>query len=445
MKKSFLSLALIAAMGATFVACNDNKGRQVENLTQDAEVQIGMSIFSGKSAQNAPAQYAPAEDVYYQDGNTYDYTQVEIKNIFVVPMRGEETQKPVKLNDVSGRSSTKTPTKLIINSNTDRFLVYANLPQEVADQISTTAPFGKQIRFETTAIDPSDPNTLYNPHNVYLFGDTKQEDVDLLVAYETNASDEAVWSGIHWAAYNDDEFGSDAATQKNCINVKGVTYAIGTLAVGVYHGDYSDVTIEGTTIKKVVYVGGNEEANKVPLTPDWLAANVSLDGITIADQAKYMGYLFRPGTEYVTVYEKMDNTDNAHVIKSNADYESGNGKLAFGNLAAKANTFVVVAPSVEQKDVIINLVFTNESTETIKFGADGVTIQPDGKFYLAAKLIPKDTNHPSVFEKATTTILNAKITGWEKATTEIQVATDVHIGIEVDLTWKQGVVYNEEI
>lgn len=444
MKKSVLSLALVAAMGATFVACNDNNGRQVENPAGDAEVQIGMSIFSGKSAQNAPAQYAPAEDVYYQDGNTYDYTQVNIENIFVVPMRGEETQKPVKLNDVSGQSSTSTPTKLIINSNTDRFLVYANLSADEANSISTTAPFDKTILFRTKAITPSDPNSLYYPHNVYLFADAKRENGNLKVAYEADVPDAAAWAGITWADYNGEEFGSDAALQKNCIKVTGVTYAIGTLAVGVYHGNYENIEIDGETIEKVVYVGGNEDANKVPLTEDWLAANVSLEGITIADQAEYMGYLFRPGTNYVTVYDNMDNGANAKVIKSRTLYESGTGKLAFGNLVEKANTFVVVAPSVEQKDVIINLVFTNKNAQTIKFGENGVTIQPNGKFYLAAKLTPKD-GHPSVFEKATTTILNAKITGWEKATTEIQVATDVHIGIEVDLTWKEGVVYDEEI
>lgn len=417
MKKSVLSLALVAAMGATFVACNDNNGRQVENPAGDAEVRIGMSVFSGKSAQNAPAQYAPAKDVYFDGTNT-----VGIDHIFVVPMKDNVTQKPVQLADLTTGTGSPEPTTLTVNAETNRFLVYANLRKTIVNgaNFDTRTTFGIDINDDT---QKSDLTGYYKPHKVYLFADANK---NFKVAYNEN------WSNVtDWSDYTEGtQLGSEAG-QMNCIKIENVTYAVGTLAAAVYHGNYTD---------KKVYVG--EDTEGVDLSVDWLTQNVVFVGITVDKQYPEFNYLFAPTGNFISIFETVSGSSAE--IKDNESE-----KMSFANAATVANTFIPVAP-FDGGDVVVNVVCRNNNANPIVFGGDGTQSTKIGageRFYLAAKLSPGtiDGSKSFVFEKGYTTLLNATITNWEKATTTPQTSVDVQIGIEVDLTWKEGVVYDEEI
>lgn len=418
MKKTVLSLAFIAAMGTTFVAC-DNQNEQVEPLPQDAEVQIGMSVFSGKSAQNAPAQYASANDVYFDGQNT-----AGIKNIFVVPMKNDVAQKPVQLEDL-GKDITKSanPTTLTVNTETNRFLVYANLRKSIltGTNFDTNTTFGINVK---TDEHKSDLDGYYIAHKVYLFAD----------AYKTfKVASSTDWSSVtDWSDYTENtQLGSETG-QMNCIKIEKVTYAVGTLAAAVYHGDYTD---------KKVYVG--EDTEGTDLNEAWLNNNITFVGITVDKQHPEFDYLFKPKGNYIGIFDPVSG--DAQTIKT-----KGSDKLNFTNAASIANTFIPVAP-FDGGDVVVNVVCRNDNEKPIKFGDNrtkSAEIPRGARFFLAAKLSPRaltESGESFVFKEGYTTLLNATINKWEKATTKPQTSVDVQIGIEVDLTWKEGITYNEDI
>lgn len=418
MKKSILSFALISALGATLVSCDK---QQEVSLERTAEVKIGMSVFSGKaaaqntSAQGVPTCYASANDVYF-DGKNHS----GITNIFVVPMKNDISQKPVQLADLTGNSiATTEATTLTVNSETNRFLVYANLRKSIVNgaNFDTKTTFGINVDDDA---HKSDLTGYYKSHKVYLFADANKNFQVARNEQWANVSDS------DWKSYDETmELGSEE-NQMNCIKIEKVTYAVGTLAAAVYHGDYTD---------KKVYVGSDKTG--VDLTEEWLSDNVELVGITVDKQYPEFDYLFNPKGNFIGVFEPITLK-----IKS-----VGSDKINFSNAATVANTFVPVSPY--DQDVVVNVVCRNKNEESIVFGGDGTTSSeiPEGeRFFLAAKLAPGTVGTESaVFVKGYTTLLNATITNWEKATVTPQTSVDVQIGISVDLSWKEGVTYNEEI
>lgn len=420
MRKSVLSFALITALGATFASCD--KQQEVPVPEQTAEVKIGMSVFSGKaaaqnaSAQGAPTCYASADDVYF-DGQNHN----GINNIFVVPMKNDIAQKPVQLVDLAGNSiATTEATTLTVNSETNRFLVYANLRKSIVNgaNFDTKTTFGINVDDEE---HQSDLTGYYKSHKVYLFADANK---DFKVARNEQWANVAV---SDWTSYDVSmELGSEES-QMNCIKIENVTYAVGTLAAAVYHGDYTD---------KKVYVGADRTG--VELTEEWLKDNVALVGITVDKQYPEFDYLFNPKGNFIGVFEPIPSGQ----IKS-----VGSDKINFTNAAANAHTFVPVSPY--DQDVVVNVVCRNNNAEAIVFGGDGTTsseIPAGERFFLAAKLAPGNVGTGSaVFVKGYTTLLNATITNWEKATVTPHTSVDVQIGISVDLSWKEGVTYDEEI
>ena len=74
---------------------------------------------------------------------------------------------------------------------------------------------------------------------------------------------------------------------------------------------------------------------------------------------------------------------------------------------------------------------------------NGGDVANGGYVYYTAKLANKDGKN--VFEKATTTLLNANIQDWGNGTTTPPEKTDVFIGVEFDVQWKQGIVYDMDI
>lgn len=420
MKKIVSAITLMAVLGITFTSCE--KKNEVQYGT--ADVHMGMSVIGADRAANAP-QYAPADDVYFDGTNN-----IGIHNIYVVPMENDIAQKPTKLNDLNGGElKTSTATKFAINQTTNRFLVYAN-----AGALPLDANFDLATEFVANEPAADEMSEFVKPHPVYLFADAKEENNNLDVMHS-----ESPWTAQGaWESYASGMIFGGEADQKNHIKIKNVTYQVGTLAAALFHGDYA---AKETKIKL-----GDTEA--VQLTEELVAANIELMGITVQDQSKTLDYKFDATGDVCNIYEPMDNGNAAKTIKAYAEYE--NGKMTFNDAATKANTFVVVTSS--NKETIVNFVFKNTSNGNIQFtnndGSNSTSVIPaGGLFYIAATLKPGNhaNNKSFMFAKGYTTMLNAMITNWDKATSEPQTAVDVEVGIEVDLTWKEGITFNEEI
>lgn len=124
-----------------------------------------------------------------------------------------------------------------------------------------------------------------------------------------------------------------------------------------------------------------------------------------------------------------------------ANSELGKTIAYSGGKVEGANVYCVVAPESDES-VTVNFEFVNTTGKKFTNNA-GVEIKPGDKFYLAT-VIRKDVDN-NVFEAAKTTLLNVAVKDWGKATTSPVQTTDAEIGVVVDTSWAQGMVFDQEI
>ena len=430
MKKFCCTLASILFVATIFVSC-DNK-TEVVLSGETSDVQVGMSIIgdaSSVSSQNA-SQYAPADDVYFENTNN-----VGISDIFVVPIVDRNVmnvQKPVSLNNIlPNEMRSTTATNLSVLRETNRFLVYANVGAntDVNASFDVNANFdiASDAMFVANEIQNGVADGIYSPHGVYLFADGRASNQNLYVTEKDDATD---WYDVlDWTPFTDAAVLGINTTGNtyNRIKISDVTYAVGSLAAAARHGEYKST--------QKMWLGGVE----MPLTAEMLNANVRLVGITIQNQPKAFNALMVPQyNSLITVYEPTcDST-----IKAYSD-----GRMEFATAREMANTFVSLAQSQANEDIIFNLVFENKGGSAIQFKEGGYSFTPGQNFFLSSKMLSAKATETGglVFKTGYTTLLNAIIEDWTKATPDIQVNVDVEIGISVDLQWKEGHVYEEKI
>lgn len=437
LSKSALLVAVVA--GVTFTSCkDDNKAPELPALSGElTEVTMRMQVKNYGTR-------AVAEDAGYS-------TDPKLTNLFVVPMVGDIAQDVISFTDVTTWTDHKysKAQKASIDIATNRFLVYGNLLSAAGVEankpiVPSTLTFGRN---EIATSHPAEATLGTLP--VYFFRDTKQPGgtKNLAGYYATNGT---TWSNDLFTSLTPsvDAIGKD----NNMVKVDGVTYAVGTLVVGVYNM-YDNAAEQ----KYAIYT--DEQLTNAITVEEWNtkfegdAAEIKMTGITVDKQAKQFSYDFTPSTEVGVAYDNVMATSNVKPKPTDA-----NGYLSFGDnvVNGEPNIYMVVAPDV-QKDgqATVNIEFEYTGAAPLYFGekntATGkvklVSTLETGKFYLAANLSPdnKTGSNDFIFAPATTTLLNAKVTNWQKFTDAPQTTTDVEIGIEVDLQWKQGNIYDVEI
>lgn len=451
MKKTIYCAIAAMAFAGIFTACEEKA--QVETPLmpsgENTAVTIGIKAFSS----NNGVQYAPAGDLYLGDN------PAKISNIFVVPMVGENASETYKLGDITvkdrvavNKVTSEAGTVINVDKNTNRFLVYANAAGITEGAVFN--PATQQFSIGTAQTEKLGSVSVYNDYPVYLFADAKYQDgattQNLYFAKTTEVNPD--WTFITDETWNAVANADETVGDNTDVKITGVKYAVASLATAVYHGDYATATgAEGEVLPKY-YVGSEAK----DYAKDNLDADVKLLGVMVNKQPSALKYNFAPDyTTEVSVYELMNNGDNAAAIK-----EYAAERMTMTTAPTNANTFVVLAPEKqnETKDsvVTVQFVFQNTTNKTLRFdGVDadgniisGKEIPAGAKFFIAAKLGLNGTNaegHNNIFEVAKTTLLNAVITHWEKATTEPQTDIKVEIGIEVDLSWGEGIVYDAEI
>lgn len=330
----------------------------------------------------------------------------DISNVVIVPMVNDVAQNVIALGTYEAGAVATHYKQASILQTVNKFRVYGNLPGTFTDNAAFTFPSLAQ-----DAAGTGDLASCVKPHGLYYYAEagntgTNKFEVGTGTSWETVAN---------WAPITDGE----AVGTNTFIKVGGVKYAVGVLAVGV---------LDGSDKNKMIFKDseGTYSINTVGVAKPFV-----VDGIVVEDQPKNFDATFGETGGNVMVYETAAAADLLDT------------KLAFGdgNKVADANVYCVVAP--EDKDNIkVNIRFQNKSGKTLVLNS-GEEVAPDGYVYLWATL--RSTVDNDIFAAATSTLLNATVQDWGRATTSIVETTDVAIGVEIETAWAKGILFDENI
>lgn len=342
-------------------------------------------------------------------------------------MIGNVYQAPIKMKDLNPAEANRTTEQTAnLNTSVNKFKVYGNLPASV------TIDDKKQFTNFTITLDAEDDGSTglkkvdgaqkytlgkdggsiaYAPYGLYYYGfagdgtnkikvgDTKEA----MAPIETNT----------------------AIGSKKYVALEGVDYAVGVLAAAVFNGDKST---------NYISTQPNGENPTSPVTD----TDVQISGIVINGQSKTLDQDFTLNTsETVSVYEEVADGKGAFSESPLSQTDAKNGNL-----------YVVVAATGTTDNVgstvTGNLEFTLAKGKYIKT-ANGVIGNADNpvKFYLPFTL--KTADGKAVFMKDYSTILNATVKSWGLASDKPEKVTDATIAVTVDMTWKEGITYDETI
>lgn len=397
MKKTKLAYlfatALVAGtMGLT--SCSEENENLIPTDGKTTKVAISMSL--------AQQTRATADEVNMGDAIA------DINNVAIVPMVGDLAQNVIAMGTFKAEESITLYKNATIPQTVDKFRVYGNLPSALTDNVPFVFPSLAQA-----AAGTGDLASFVKPHALYYYAEAGNTGTN---KFEVGTG--TSWESVaNWAPITDGE----AVGTNTYIKVGGVKYAVGVLAVGVLDGSDKNKMIfkdaEGETTYSINTVGVEK-----PFV---------VDGIVVEDQPKDFDATFGETGGNVMVYETAAAADLL------------SGKLAFdgSNKVSGANVYCVVAP--EDKDLVIaNIRFQNKSGKTLVLNS-GETVANDGYFYLYARLRQKDSQN--IFAAATSTLLNATVQDWGRATKTIVESTDVEIGLEIETAWAKGIAFDENI
>lgn len=416
-KCAYLFAAALVASTVGMTSCSnevDDLTTQWEGKTTNAKIAFSLSGLPGTRSSSTDVNMGDAV--------------ANIENVAVVPMIGNTPTNPIKFGTITGLSKGNMltePEARSLQSTVNRFIVYGNMPTTIYEELSETAtPNWEKIQFtpdangQLTIGNPGVNTDVYKPHGLYYYRDTEVAAPGKSnKGYYTGTG--STWGDVSWGSLTQNAIGN--ATN---IKISDVRYAVGVLATAVFQSDATNNVFYGTNETGETGVTfGNYQTS-------YSNAPVSVSGIVVLDQNKTLNYDFTSAGTLVPVYD--------------TDAQNG-GALATQKLSKEnklgANFYTVVAPTVADKGVGINIEFTVTANKMV---VGDKTYTNGEKFYLQATLAPEEAGK-SVFAAATSTMLNATVTDWGKATENPQEPTEVNVGIEFDASWILGVVYDIEI
>lgn len=265
-----------------------------------------------------------------------------------------------------------------------------------------------------------DVSKICFPASLYYFTNTD---------IATSASDAVSWpsSTTAWTSVasapwlvSGNSWGTTVSATTRLIALKNnIQYAVANLALTVKceDGSLADKENEGVTVKSEGF----------PVT-----------GVLVGGQPSNVGWNFEPTTDDacdMTVYDKVEGV---------------NAKA--GSAEGKNYTLLLPNKGVAAEKAKVNFAVELENNTGVEFaGQDGV-VPVGGKFYLVGQLDPtsKTVNgveNPSVFMSDYQTTANVTIKTLANAYNVIPDlrATQLELGLSVDLTWQQGMSFDVEI
>ena len=415
MKRTFSKVALFAAAfaGVALTSCNNN-----DEVTPNpfdgpkTKVAVGMSLSSGIGSKAATTE----------DDVNMGTNVAPVNNIAVVPGANGAWGNPIMLGNIAQGTKKTTYVEAVIPQATDAFLVYGNLPAA----LSTTNVFAMPSLKPALSTDNKDEATqqeFFAPHALYYYAHAVASDAagdnKFQVAMGTTAGD---WETIQrW------QEAAEVGTN-NRVKIEEVRYAVGLLAAGVYD------KVSGDELTENIFSADGSTATMSWETVKGESKAMTLTGVAVEGQTADFNYDFSPkGAEEITVFGAAVNT----TMRSAGD-------LVFAGTDGKvngANIYCIAA--VEDADaVVLNFQFQNTTGYYLHCN-DKTVVAPDGYFYLATTL--SKGNSQKVFDMFTTTLVNAGVTDWGKATGSPVETVKAEVGIEINTQWQQGLKYDVDL
>ena len=295
-----------------------------------------------------------------------------------------------------------------------------------AKKFSYATPSGN-IMGASNAIDP---NNICYPASLYYFVKTDLAANDgAEVTWPTTTTG---WTAntAPWLASNTSWYDEVKATTRTIALKKNIQYAVANLKLSV--------ACTSSTLP-------DKESDQG--TVNYVPANFPVTAVLIGGQPDKVDWQFGPLTGTTTTsYNKTV-------------YDKVTGINATTGTPTTFNYTLLLPNNVEgntQNEVYFAIELTNNTAQDF-LGADGV-IPAGGTFYLVGKLDPDDSTqgvvsnpgsiqNPSVFMSDYQTTVNAKISTLENAYNTIPDlrATNMQLGLSVDLEWQAGLTFNVSI
>lgn len=385
----FATTLVAGTMGLT--SCQEEVEKPVDVKTSD--VTIGLTLKGATTRSTG------------EEVNLVGTNIAKITKPMIVPMVDGAYLNPIILNDIESGSvtSAKTYKQVRLQQNINAFRVYGNVDYKGSEANVFVMP----------SLTPADASAklagCHDPYGLYYYTEA---------VASNNPEDNRFLVGTGKAPGDWESTATTPATESlgnnNRVRINGVKYAVGVLAVGVRVDLTEDKAIfDGKTYAQI--------SADNPIT---------LSAITVSGQP----------ADLDATFAEIEGTD-LKVYEEAANQELGKTISYSGGKVEGANVYCVVAPENDES-VTVNFEFVNTTGVAFTNNA-GVEIKPGDKFYLAT-VVRKDAKN-KVFEAAKTTLLNVAVKDWGKVTDKPIETTDAEIGVVIDTSWAQGMVFDQDI
>lgn len=425
MRNLFVKGLMATAAVVALASCsNDEEVAMTESgATHDVTLGVSVQIPGTKAATGAG-------DV----NQVTDGTFAAINGIYVVPMINGYRQGPIELDGIAagtGTGSSKTTWRTEqISNEVNGFRVYGNLPKDVAGRLTSgsfsyAAP-ATTDNAHTDLVDWMESNmdgkSLVGQYPLLYFANS-----DVLGGYYGVKDDVNDWDAItNWESLTKEALGD-----RNRVKISPVNYGVGVLASGV---SYRRATRALEAEANCFGEADNTPAEDRQTYTDLSSTGMTLCGVFIQDQPTAID-IDLLGTDHDGVL--VAAATNATLQTNALSFDTG------GNAVVEnANIYAIVTPE-ENEGIHVSFQFQNKTGKYLFLDKGGV-IAPDGYVYYSTSLSKNGTSL-KVFDADYTTLLNANIINWSNGTPYLPVATDVQIGVEIDVQWQQGISYDVEI
>ena len=294
-----------------------------------------------------------------------------------------------------------------------------NLPDGAVKLKYESDKFSYEENANVTGLTSLDVEKVCFPASLYYFVNTGLAASDESQnSWPSSASD---WAAEDWTGWDNEVL----ATTRTIALKNNIQYAVANMALTVECKDLS-LKDNGTETAPAKYIRVPNEGFKVT-------------GLLIGGQPSKVDWKFEPvvgessATFDYTVYDKVSD-----VYAKTTDGGGTNYTLVLSDTAATA------------QKVNFAIELENNSTEEFR-GKDGI-VPVGGKFYLVGQLDPNSKSHtgfttPHVFASDYQTVVNATISTLANAYNTIPDlrATQMSLGLSVDLEWKAGLTFEVEI
>lgn len=425
-KSAWFMAAVVGAF--TFSSCDKENEVVAPNAGKDVEVTIGVQM-AGRPGGPALKAATTGDDLNM--GSSYQ----PISNITIVPFTGTQAGTNIVYGSYTPGSDANKYVSATIDQQTSMFRVYGNVPGLTAGSVFSMP----DLSLDNSSFSvPGNVSNVYPAHPLYYFCEAKAAASATPDPVEGFLVGNGITAG-DWATRAVNVPDNGVVGDNNRVAIKTpLRYAVGALAAGVQDN------VTGDNATKEIFFNGETVDGSTQFS-SWQDVKAALGegnaiiitGMIIEGQSQNFDATFQPAGADVRVYAEATGT-----ALLSADLTSSGGKVT------GANIYSVVAPEADAQ-IGVHFQFQNNTGYSFILNDDDAdntnnTVVKNGDYFYMYTTLDKQPDK-NIFSAFTSTILNASVTDWGRATTTPIETTDVEIGITVDMAWAEGIVYDVEL